>query len=115
MSLVYATRTPEMRIRFGIFGLGALLLLACGKTKPASMEAAADADATETSPDGGAADLATDSDAPAADAAGAADATTDASSEVVALPKCSSLPNPFYVMSGDTQVPILKALGKALR
>ena len=28
---------------------------------------------------------------------------------------CSTLTNPLYVMSGDTQVPILKALGKALR
>jgi hypothetical protein len=32
-----------------------------------------------------------------------------------ALTACSSLVNPLYVMSGDTQVPILKALGKALR
>jgi hypothetical protein len=31
------------------------------------------------------------------------------------LTACSSLTNPLYVMSGDTQVPILKALGKALR
>jgi hypothetical protein len=28
---------------------------------------------------------------------------------------CSSLVNPLYVMSGDTQVPVLKTLGKALR
>ena len=28
---------------------------------------------------------------------------------------CSTLVNPLYIMSGDTQVPILKALGKALR
>jgi hypothetical protein len=28
---------------------------------------------------------------------------------------CSSLVNPLYVMSGDTQVPVLKVLGKALR
>lgn len=32
-----------------------------------------------------------------------------------ALPPCSSLVNPLYIMSGDTQVPVLKALGKALR
>jgi hypothetical protein len=31
------------------------------------------------------------------------------------LPACSSLVNPLYIMSGDTQVPVLKALGKALR
>jgi hypothetical protein len=31
------------------------------------------------------------------------------------LTACASLVNPIYVMSGDTQVPILKALGKALR
>ncbi len=35
--------------------------------------------------------------------------------DALALPACSSLTNPLYVMSGDTQVPILKALGKALR
>jgi hypothetical protein len=28
---------------------------------------------------------------------------------------CSSLVNPLYVMTGDTQVPVLKTLGKALR
>ena len=28
---------------------------------------------------------------------------------------CSSLVNPLYIMSGDTQVPVLKTLGKALR
>jgi len=32
-----------------------------------------------------------------------------------ALPACTSLVNPLYVMSGDTQVPVLKTLGKALR
>jgi hypothetical protein len=32
-----------------------------------------------------------------------------------AMPACSSLVNPLYVMSGDTQVPVVKALGKALR
>jgi hypothetical protein len=31
------------------------------------------------------------------------------------LPPCSSLVNPLYIMSGDTQVPVLKTLGKALR
>jgi hypothetical protein len=32
-----------------------------------------------------------------------------------ALPACASLVNPLYVMTGDTQVPVLKTLGKALR
>ncbi|HEY5284426.1 MAG TPA: hypothetical protein VIM14_16665, partial [Polyangia bacterium] len=32
-----------------------------------------------------------------------------------ALPACASLVNPLYIMSGDTQVPVLKTLGKALR
>ncbi len=31
------------------------------------------------------------------------------------LTACSSLVNPLYIMSGDTQVPVLKTLGKALR
>jgi hypothetical protein len=31
------------------------------------------------------------------------------------LTACSSLVNPLYVMTGDTQVPVLKTLGKALR
>jgi hypothetical protein len=31
-----------------------------------------------------------------------------------ALPACASLVNPLYIMSGDTQVPVLKTLGKAL-
>ena len=31
------------------------------------------------------------------------------------LTTCSSLVNPLYVMTGDTQVPVLKTLGKALR
>src|SRR5262249_2928739 len=43
------------------------------------------------------------------------DATSDTTSDAPSLPACSSLPNPLYVMSGDTQVPILKELGKALR
>ena len=43
----------------------------------------------------------------AADTAPAGDAPTAVA--------CSTLTNPLYVMSGDTQVPILKALGKALR
>lgn len=32
-----------------------------------------------------------------------------------ALPSCTSLTNPVFVLSGDTQVPILKAVGKVLR
>jgi hypothetical protein len=32
-----------------------------------------------------------------------------------ALPACASLVNPLYIMSGDTQVPVLQTLGKALR
>jgi hypothetical protein len=38
-----------------------------------------------------------------------------ASIDGAALPACSSLVNPLYIMSGDTQVPVVKALGKALR
>jgi hypothetical protein len=48
---------------------------------------------------------------------GGSDAATDGAppSDGPVLPACSSLVNPLYVMSGDTQVPILKTLGKALR
>jgi hypothetical protein len=35
--------------------------------------------------------------------------------EGAALPACASLVNPLYMMTGDTQVPVLKTLGKALR
>jgi len=47
----------------------------------------------------------------------ASDAAVDGTppSDGPALPACSSLVNPLYIMSGDTQVPILKTLGKALR
>jgi hypothetical protein len=31
------------------------------------------------------------------------------------LPACASLVNPLYIMTGDTQVPVLQTLGKALR
>ncbi len=31
------------------------------------------------------------------------------------MPACASLVNPLYIMSGDTQVPVVKTLGKALR
>lgn len=60
-------------------------------------------------PDGG-------SDAPgggdaATDTSGPTDAAADGASSVA----CSTLVNPLYIMSGDTQVPILKTLGKALR
>ncbi len=51
------------------------------------------------------------------DTATAGDAATDAASpsDGATTVACSSLTNPLYVMSGDTQVPILKTLGKALR
>ncbi len=80
-----------------------------------------------TNPDGSAGDgpadlpASTDAgDAPASDAGadgagGGGAAGGDAGSDVLALPACSSLTNPLYIMSGDTQVPILKALGKSLR
>jgi hypothetical protein len=109
-------------------GACALLIIACGKSKPASMDGSMSDAATEASTDagtdGGSTDVATTesgTDGAATDAASDAsadivgDATTDASADGMAMPKCSSLTNPFYVMSGDTQVPILKALGKALR
>jgi hypothetical protein len=45
----------------------------------------------------------------------AGSAVDGASIDGAALPLCSSLVNPLYLMSGDTQVPVLQALGKALR
>ncbi len=43
------------------------------------------------------------------------DTATDGSADATPSVACSTLTNPLYIMSGDTQVPILKALGKALR
>ena len=40
---------------------------------------------------------------------------SDASADAPPAVACATLTNPLYIMSGDTQVPILKALGKALR
>jgi hypothetical protein len=57
------------------------------------------------------ADLAVDTGA-VVEAGSAADSTGIDGSP---LPACSSLVNPLYIMSGDTQVPVLKTLGKALR
>jgi hypothetical protein len=51
------------------------------------------------------------SDAAPSDASAASDAASDGAPAVA----CSTLTNPLYILSGDTQVPILKALGKALR
>jgi len=43
------------------------------------------------------------------------DAAADSSADGATSVACSTLTNPLYIMSGDTQVPILKTLGKALR
>jgi hypothetical protein len=48
-------------------------------------------------------------------AGGMAGAAGGAGGAAAALTACSTLTNPLYVMTGDTQVPVLKALGKALR
>lgn len=103
-----------------IAGACALLAIACGKTKPASTDgaagdAAADAGGDAPSSEVTSSEAGTDAGSTDGTNDGAADAKTDASGDAAALPKCSALTNPFYVMSGDTQVPILKALGKALR
>ena len=67
-----------------------------------------------TTPDGGS-DAPAASDAAPADASTAGDVRNDASSDALPPVACSTLTNPLYIESGDTQVPILKALGKALR
>ena len=61
-------------------------------------------------------------DAPPVDVAADSRAVVDVGSIVdsgaidgAPLAACSSLVNPLYVMTGDTQVPVLKTLGKALR
>ena len=64
-------------------------------------------------------------DAPAADVAadgagdggdsGAGDGGDSGGGDAGPSTACSSLVNPLYIMTGDTQVPVLKALGKALR
>jgi hypothetical protein len=79
--------------------LSALLLLGCSFSSGSPNNAVL--------PDGGidtASDTTIGSDA-------AADGSTDGTAAVA----CSTLTNPLYIMSGDTQVPILKTLGKALR
>jgi hypothetical protein len=42
-------------------------------------------------------------------------ATDVAANDAGPTTSCSSLVNPLYIMTGDTQVPVLKTLGKALR
>ena len=91
----------------------AALLAGCGSSGKPSTVRDGSPDAT---PDA-AQDRTTASDA-GADSATKEDAAHDGSMSTdgpPALPACSSLPNALYVMSGDTQVPILKVLGKALR
>jgi hypothetical protein len=68
-----------------------------------------------TLPDGGSDAPVVVSDAAPPDTSTASDAGSDASADAPPAVACSTLMNPLYVMSGDTQVPILKALGKALR
>jgi hypothetical protein len=97
----------------------ATLLLGCGSSKPFTPDASPDAAAEVMTGGDTAADLA--GDVASADGGSTDGANTDggiadgATPDGGALPACSSLINPLYVMSGDTQVPILKALGKALR
>ncbi len=68
-----------------------------------------------TTPDGGSDAPVVVSDAAPPDTSTASDAGSDASADAPPAVACSTLTNPLYIMSGDTQVPILKALGKALR
>ncbi len=68
-----------------------------------------------TVPDGGSDAPAGGGDAATADTSTASDGAADASADAPPAVACSTLTNPLYVMSGDTQVPILKTLGKALR
>ncbi len=86
----------------------AALLLGCGSSKTPTV---VDGSADRTT------DAATTPSDASVDSVTSKDAATDAAAGdgPAALPACSSLPNPLFVMSGDTQVPILKALGKALR
>ena len=68
-------------------------------------------------PDGGSDAPASDTDAAdvaPGDGSTASDATTDGSDAAPSV-ACSTLINPLYIMAGDTQVPILKTLGQALR
>jgi len=106
-----ADRELERRWRGGTLLTYTVLLVAlsagCGGPKDATAKVGTtvDASAETDEPDAGA-DLAASGDA-AGDGLGSSDGPS--------LPACSSLVNPLYVMSGDTQVPILKALGKSLR
>lgn len=96
-------------------GAVALLLFGCGSSSNPTHDGDADGGMDQASTDDTATDLAGDGtdDTPGAD--GGTDAPTDGATDSIALPACASLTNPLYVMSGDTQVPILKELGKALR
>jgi hypothetical protein len=73
------------------------------------VDTASPADAS--SPDASQSDVVADA-ATTIDVGSVADAS---SGDGAPLPACSSLVNPLYIMSGDTQVPVLKTLGKALR
>jgi hypothetical protein len=126
---------PARKFRLAPIALGLLTawftLPGCGSdsgstTIDGAVDAAKDLPATPDSFDPGS-DLATAIDAPQIDAASAdlaidKGAAIDTSPAVdgggidgAALPACASLVNPLYVMTGDTQVPVLKTLGKALR
>ncbi|HLK93070.1 MAG TPA: hypothetical protein VKZ18_24460 [Polyangia bacterium] len=101
-------RTDDARFRTistSALLIAAAVLVGCGSSSSKPKTDAATSDARgDAAPDGGS----------------PADASSDAkgdggSADGGGTTACSSLTNPLYVMSGDTQVPILKALGKALR
>jgi len=104
-------------------GVAACLFLGCSSSNNPTHDGDADAGMDQASTDDTAPDLAGEMPVDAADDTSGTDAgtdtatdgPTDAGSDGATLPSCASLTNPLYVMSGDTQVPILKELGKALR
>jgi len=105
-----ASAAPRLGRVIGLFGSLALTA-GCGDDGPAKTGVSIGDASGDLPPDGGVSDDAGPGDAAATAGGGGGDAGSDAA----ALPACSSLTNPLYIMSGDTQVPILKALGKALR
>ncbi|HXX68924.1 MAG TPA: hypothetical protein VEK07_17185 [Polyangiaceae bacterium] len=101
-----------------LLGFAGASVYACSSSTsstPSSTGASSPMDASTSGNDGSAAD-AVAADAPPADALASDVSTPDAPADASAVPLCSSLPGTVvYIESGDTQEPLLKALGRQLR
>jgi len=91
-----ASAAPRLGRVIGLFGSLALTA-GCGDDGPAKTGVSIGDASGDLPPDGGVSDDAGPGDAAATAGGGGGDAGSDAA----ALPACSSLTNPLYVMSGD--------------